>query len=222
MINALVTNTHALTRIGICTLLERTHDMNLAGETADGYKAMHLCSELKPDIMLWDLNMPGPQAIEMLHFLQEQSIETKIMVLTHYNEKACVRDLISAGIAGYVLDDETEEAVINAIRTVMQGGIWFSRAVVGGLVDRKDDILSQKKEPPLTNREQQFLERIAQGWDNNQIAEHFSLSKQTVRNYIGSLYIKLGVHSRAEAIVWARDHGVGGIWCADAKVLYKC
>lgn len=213
MIRVLIANGNILARIGLRTLLSKAEDIELVGEAINGYEAMRQYKELRPDIILWDLKMPGPQTIEFLSSLQEEQSRSKLIIVTPYKEKHCVRDLINAGVTGYVLTEETEQAIIYAIYTVMHGGTWLSRDIVDILVNTSNIASEQNEDLFLTDRELQLLELISRGWGNTRLAKHLCLSEQTVRNYIKNLYTKLEVHSRAEAVVWARDHGIGGVWC---------
>ncbi len=211
MIRVLIVNCNVLVRIGLHTLLSSIEDIELVGEVANGYEIGKQCEELQPDVILWDLNMPGPQTLELLSFLQEKQIKSKLVVVTYHREKNCVRELISAGITGYVLieEAETEQAIMYAIHTAIHGGTWFSRTITDIIISGPDTTPIGDNTSFLTKRELQLLELISCGWENTRLAKHFSLSEQTVRNYVSNLYTKLDVHSRAEAVIWARDHGIG-------------
>ncbi len=133
-----------------------------------------------------------------------------VKVLTAYDDDVYVHVLIAGGALGYVLKDEVPEIVVRAIRTVMRGDTWFSRSIVEKMArwDIEQPVLAGK--PSLTDAERKILVMMAQGWDNSRIAATLSLARQTVRNYTSRIYNKLGVSSRAEAIVWAREHGLVG------------
>lgn len=213
MIRVFVANCNVLTRIGLRTLFSSAQDIELVGEASDGFEARHLCKNLKPDVIVWDLNMPGPQSLKIISFLKSEQIEAKMVVFTQYKKNECIKELINAGVTGYVLIEEAEQAIIHAIRTVMHGGTWFSDVIF-------DMLISEKNVPPpwgeiscLTDREIKFLELISHGWENTRLAKHFCLSEQTARNYLKVIYTKINVHSRSEAILWARDHSIGGVWC---------
>jgi DNA-binding NarL/FixJ family response regulator len=130
-----------------------------------------------------------------------------VLILTAYDGDTYVRGLVQAGAMGYVLKDEAPEALVQAVRSVARGGTWFSRPVVETLVHAKND---ESDAPPLTERETQIMRLIAQGLDNARIAEELCLSEQTIRNYVSRLYAKIGVQTRAEAVVWGRDHEISG------------
>ena len=203
-IRILLADDHPLVRSGIRATLMAEADVQLAGEATNGSEAQKLCLELRPDVLLLDLNMPGPRPVETVAYLQQHCPEVKVLVLTAYNEDAYVRGLLAVGVMGYVLKDEAPEAVIRAIRTVMQGGTWFSRSVMQNLAQPRRGPGTEQH--TLSDRDRQLLKMIAQGWDNVRMASELNLAEQTVRNYISRLYSKLGLSSRGEAIIWAREH----------------
>src|SRR5215216_249311 len=200
-IRVLLADDHPFVRAGLRATLETEPDVLVVGEVADGDEAQRQCQALRPDVLVLDLNMPGSPATATVASVRELSPPVRVVVLTGY-EDAYVRDLIAAGIGGYVLKDEAPETLVQAIRSVVSGGTWFSQPVVAQLVR------PAPTGPPLTEREGQLLRLISRGWDNARIAAEVHLQQDTVRNYVSRLYAKLGVQTRAEAIVWARDHDV--------------
>lgn len=207
-IKVVLADDHPLVRAGLRTVLAGAKDIDLVGEAVDGHAARQMAQELQPDVLLLDLRMPGPPAAETVAWLAEHCPQVKVLVLTAYDDDTYVRGMITAGAAGYVLKDEAPEAVVRAIRTVMGGDTWFSRRVVdklGRFEVNKDDVHLTRIS--LNEREATVLKLIAQGWDNGRIAAELCVAEATVRNYVSRLYTALGVRSRAEAIVWARENG---------------
>lgn len=200
-IRVILADDHPLILAGLRTTLTAQTDIELIGEATTGEEVQQLCLALRPDVLLLDLRMPGPPGLKTLAFLREHCATMKIIVLTAYDDDVYVRGVAGAGAAGYILKDEAPEAVVQAIHTTMQGGTWFSRPVVDKLADLR------KKEPHLTERERQILSLITQGWDNARIAAEVGLAEQTIRNHASHLYAKLGVKSRTEAVIWAKDCG---------------
>lgn len=202
-IRVLLADDHPLVRVGIRTALAASSDVLLVGEAADGDTALGMLAEQPCDVLLLDLNMPGPKPLDTVTHVRERYPATKVLILSAHDDDAYVRSLVSAGASGYVLKDEALEAVVQAIGTVYRGGTWFSWPVIEKLVrtnapERTDDVA-------LTERDRHMLSLIARGWDNRRIAADLHLAEQTVRNYISRLYDILHVHSRAEAIVWTRE-----------------
>ncbi len=207
VIRAVLADDHPLVRAGLRTVLAGVAGIELVGEAVDGQAARRMVQELQPDVLLLDLSMPGPPAVETVAWLAERCPQVKVLILTAYDDDAYVRGMVAAGVAGYVLKDEAPEAVVRAIRTVVGGDAWFSRRVVdklGRLEVNKDVHLTKIS---LSERDAPVLRLIAQGWDNARIAVELCVAEPTVRNYVSRIYTALGVRSRAEAIVWARENG---------------
>lgn len=208
-IRVLLADDHPLILSGIRTLLGTTSDLVVVGEVRNSDEVQHRCKEHQPDVLVMDSRMSGLRAVDTIAALRLEYPQTRIVVLTAHNDEACVRGLVMVGISGYVLKDEAIETLIFAIRSVGQGHTWFSHAVMTRLA-MVSHPLEQVEVVSLTDREQQILRLIAIGQNNAHIASALHLAEQTVRNYISRLYVTLGLHSRAEAVVWAREQGMGG------------
>ncbi len=129
-------------------------------------------------------------------------------MLTAYDDDAYVHGLVAAGVAGYVLKDEIEEAVVRAIRTVMQGDTWFSRTVVETLARAATSEAPPSTKPALTEREVEVLRLLARGYSNAHIAQELGISGPTVRFHLRNIYDKTGLQSRTEAVAWAIQQGL--------------
>jgi DNA-binding NarL/FixJ family response regulator len=207
-IRVVLADDHPLMRAGIRATVAAEPDMALVGEAVDGREAQRLCQEHNPDVLLLDLNMPGPSAFETVAYLREHCPQVKVIVLTAYDDDAYVHGLVAAGVAGYVLKDEIEEAVVRAIRTVMQGDTWFSRTVVEKLARPATGEAPFTERPALTDRELEVVRLVTQGFSNKEIGEALKVKERTVEFHVGNVLRKLGVASRVEAAVWAKEHGV--------------
>jgi len=206
VIRVLLADNHPLRQVGMRTILAAQKDLKLVGEARDGNEVKRRVRELQPNVLLLDQDISSPPLVETLTYLRQHASEMKVLLLVA-NEN-CTPNLILAGLAGCLLRDEAVEAVIRAIRIVAQGDLWFSRAIGDKLVQWRADTLAHSGEPSLTNRERQILSLMGRGWDNAQIATELCLAEQTIRNYISRIYTKLPARSRAEAIVWSREHGL--------------
>jgi DNA-binding NarL/FixJ family response regulator len=204
-IRVLLADDHPLVRAGIRATLGTLEALTLVGEASDGHETQRLCRELKPDVLLLDLNMPGPPPVDTLINLSRHCPETKIIILTAYDDAIYLRSVVTVGVAGYVLKDEAPEALVRAIQTVMKGDTWFSRPLLEKLAVDQGEPLNAKADA-LSRRDWQLLHMLGQGWDNARIAAELNLAEQTIRNYVSRLYVKLSVSSRAEAIVWILEH----------------
>src|ERR687885_2099883 len=184
-IRVLLADDHPLIRAGIRTILTAEPDVRLVGEAIDGTDAQHLCRTLQPDVLLLDLNMPGPSPAETVAVLRTECPAVHVLVLTAHDDDAYVRALVAAGVDGYVLKDDATEAVVRAIHTVMQGDTWFSRLVMDKLVQvgTRGDVPS--KNPALTMREIQVLRLVVEGKTNQEIARALGISVKTVEKHLG-------------------------------------
>jgi DNA-binding NarL/FixJ family response regulator len=196
---------HEIFRRGLRDLLAAESDIVVVGEAATGEEAQALCQELQPDIMVLDLNMPGPPATETVAYVQEHCPQVHVLVLTAYDDEPYIRGLVSAGVSGYILKDEAPDALVQAVRTVVLGGTWFSQSIVRKLTGPRK---GGNSGPDLTNRERELLGLLVLGWDNAHIARELNLGEQTVRNYLSRMYAKLGVQTRSETIAWAHEHNM--------------
>jgi DNA-binding NarL/FixJ family response regulator len=186
-------------------------DLLLVGEAVDGSEAKRLSQELLPDVLLLDLNMPGPPASEIVAFMREHCPAVKVLVLTAYDEDAYIQSLLVAGVAGYMLKDEVPESIVRAIHTVVQGGAWFSRPVAEKLVDWKIGQATQPPAPPpanLTDRELAVLQLVVDGHTNQEIGLALGISDKTVEKHLREVFTKLGVASRVAAAVYAVREGL--------------
>ena len=204
-IQVLLADDHPLVRSGIRATLADEPEVTLVGEATDGHEAQQMCSALQPDLILLDLSMPGSSPLETITYVRENCANTRVLILTAYDDDTYIRGLTSAGIDGYLLKDEATEALMNAIATIHGGGTWFSRSVAQKMFEWRGSDKSTAFD--LTKREEEMLVGIAHGWDNRRIADEYALAEQTVRNYISRIYDKLNLHSRAEVVVWARQQG---------------
>ncbi len=196
---------HPLIRQGIVSTVSSETDLEVVGEAEDGRSAIESCVKNLPDILVLDVGMPGPTSVEVVRAVQEGSPETRVLILTAYDDDTYVRQLMRSGVAGYLLKDEGVENVVRAIRSIHDGATWFSQAVTEKFVRWQYGEPTPQLED-LTGREREVLHLIARGLDNSKIAAELDLAEQTVRNYASSIYDKIKVSSRAQAVIWAREN----------------
>jgi DNA-binding NarL/FixJ family response regulator len=206
MIRVLLADDHPVMRKGLRALLADVANMEVVGEAASGDEAQVLCTHLRPDVLLLDLSMPGPSAADTVRYLRAQKVPTHIVILTAYRDDVAVQELVRLGVDGYALKDDEPGMVVQAIARVARDGTWFSPQIMASLLR---DARRSASEPPgvaLTSREKDVLELVRKGWENKRIAAELALGEQTVRNYLRTIYAKIGVRSRAEAVVWTHEH----------------
>lgn len=201
-IRVLIADDHPLVRAGLQSSLIEEPDLLIVGEAMNGEETQRLCKDYQPDVLLLDLRMPGPSALETMAYLRQHCSHTRVLMLTAFDDEAHVRGLVEAGVAGYMLKEEAPAAVSEAIRTVMQGCTWFSQSVAEKLVQAT-------KSATLTSREEEVLGLLAHGKTNRNIAAELCIAEITVRFHLRNIYRKIDVSTRAQAVRWAMQHGLG-------------
>lgn len=204
-IRIIVADDHPLVRAGVKATLTQQEGMEVVAEAADGDEALNSCLQHKPDLLILDLSMPGISPEELLEKTRAELPELKVLVLTAHGDASHVQRMRRARISGYLLKDEVGEVLVQAVRAIQKGAAWFTQSVAYQMMQS-----ANQPDPTgeLTPREKQILECIARGLDNQSIAKELHLAEQTVRNYTSTVYEKLGVKSRVEAVVWARENGI--------------
>lgn len=206
-ITVIIADDHPLIRSGIRATLAVHTDLRVVAEAETGQQAVDLCAAERPGVLLLDLGMPGPKPSRIVRDVRKISPATRVLVLTAHDEDTYIRQLMRVGIAGYLLKEEAAENVVRAIRSIHAGGAWFSQGIADKFLRwRFGHGQEEGEDVSLTRREKEVLRLIARGWDNARIATRLSLAEQTVRNYASAIYNKIDVSSRAEAVVWAREH----------------
>ena len=209
-LRVLVVEDHPLFRKGVVSLLGSVPDLEVAGVAGTGEEAVARAAELRPDVVLMDLQLPGMSGIEATRSIAVAAPDSRVLVLSLFEDDESVFLALRAGARGYVLKDADEEELTGAIRAVARGEAIFSRAVAGHVlryfaVPRP----APKVFPSLTDREREILELIARGHPNPAIAKNLALSPKTVANYVSAIFAKLQVADRAEAMIRAREAGLG-------------
>jgi len=209
-LRVLLADDHAHFRAGIAALLLSEPDMELAGEATDGEAAVELAARLQPDVVLMDLNMPGLNGIEATRRINYTSPHIGVLVLTMFEDDASVFAALQAGARGYLLKGARKAELLRAVRAVASGEIIFGAAVAQQLVryfSAPRPVMPAF--PELTEREHEILSLMTQHQSNAAIAKRLVLSEKTVRNHVSNIFAKLQVADRAEAILKARDAGLG-------------
>lgn len=209
----LIADDHPLFRDGLSLLLSTTPDLEVVGEATGGEQAVSLAATLRPDVIVMDLKMPGGGGIEATRRILAAAPQTRILVVTMFEDDATVFTAMRAGARGYVLKDAEKDDLLRAIRSVGRGEAIFSPSIAGRLIDffnTARPAAPREAFPGLTSRERELLQLMAQGASNAEIARLLSLSAKTVANYISTILAKLQAADRAEAVRIAREAGLGG------------
>ncbi len=212
VLRVLIADDHPVFRDGIRALLEATPGMEVVGEATTGDASIALAEQVHPDVILMDVQMPGLNGIEATRRIVHLHPGIRVLIVTMFEDDTSVFAAMRAGARGYVLKDATKDEIRRAIQAVANGEAIFSPAVAARLIaffNHPQPSVSRNAFPELTEREQHILHLLAKGESNNTIANYLSLSTKTVSNYISTILNKLQVADRAEAIIRARDAGLG-------------
>jgi DNA-binding NarL/FixJ family response regulator len=213
MTRVLIADDHASFRSGLRALLETAGDMAVVGEAGTGDEAVRRTTELQPDVVLMDLNMPGMDGLEATRRIVGTAPHVAVLVVTMYDDDDSVFDAVRAGARGYVLKGAQRAELLRAVRGVVAGEAIFGPGVARRLMAyfaRPRPAVAVAAFPELTEREREILDLVARGRSNSEITAQLVLSPKTVRNHVSNIFSKLQARDRAEAIVRAREAGMGG------------
>lgn len=212
-IRIVVADDHPVVRGGLVSLLRTIPGLDVVGEAADGQTAVRLANEQHPDVVLMDVRMPGMDGVEATRQIREQTPAIRVLMLTMYDDDATVFTAMKAGAQGYLLKESEQDDIVRAVHAVVAGEAIFgpgvAARVLGYFTEPPQAVAAEYPFPELTDRERQVLELLAQGRSNADIAAELFLSPKTVSNQLTAIFAKLQVASRGEAIVRARDGGLG-------------
>ncbi|MFB0528046.1 MAG: response regulator [bacterium] len=209
-IRILVADDHALFREGLRKILQLEEDIEIVGEAKDGAEALELMSGLKPDVILMDISLPGPNGIRITRQIKKRCKKVHVIMLSMYEDTAHITDSFQAGASAYIIKTSPSGDLLQTIRSVFTEGVSIPPIIEHKLLKgiRKPDFLGGKKRAHLTKREVKVLKLVASGNTNKEIAKKFSVSEKTVKNHLNHIYRKLGAKNRAQAVVEAlkRDY----------------
>ncbi len=211
-IHILIADDHTLFRDGLKALFGSLPDTEVVGEAATGTETVALAEELQPDVVLMDIQMPGLNGIEATRRIVQTSPHIGVIVVTMFEDDDSVFAAMRAGARGYVLKGADQEEMLRTIQAVARGEALFGPAIAARLQSYFS--LPKPNAPPeafpdLTEREREVLALLAQGFNNGDIARQLHISQKTVRNHCSNIFSKLQVVDRAQAIIRAREAGLG-------------
>ncbi len=206
-IRVLLTDDHTLFRQGIKTLLSAESDLEIVGEAANGAEAAEKANEVRPDVVLMDIGMPGLSSFEATRQIKKNRPDTKILFLTMYDDEDYLVQCMEVGASGYVLKDSPAQQLLAAIRDVYRGGSYLSPRMLSQLVDDfRSRIKTAHRQPrfaTLTAREKEILKVLAEGSSVKEIASQLNLSVKTVEAHKFNLMRKLDIHNKAHLVQYA-------------------
>lgn len=208
-IRILIADDHPVFRSGIRAIFEGESDAEVVGEAATADEAISLAEQLRPDVVVMDLHMPGVGGIEATRHIVERDL-SRVLVVSMLEDDATVLEAVRAGASGYVLKGAGGPEMLRALRAVASGEAIFDATIAPKIVGYMAKGREADVPFGLTGREPEVLEFLARGLTNDAIAKRLFLSSKTIRNYVSALFTKLDVSSRAEAVAKARDAGFAG------------
>ncbi len=213
-IRILVADDHPVVRGGLVALLRTIEGLEVVGEASDGATAVREAQLTRPDVVLMDVRMPDLDGVEATRRIRAAVPSTRVLMLTMYDDDATVFTAMQAGAQGYLLKEAEQDEIVRAVRAVVAGEAIFgpgvAERVLGYFSEPPADPTPAYPFPDLTERERVILELLARGRRTSEIAAELYLSPKTVANNMTSIFAKLQVASRAEAIVRAHESGLGG------------
>lgn len=207
-----IVDDHQFFRDGVRALLDAQPDMECAGEATTGEEAIRLSAEIQPDVVLMDIQMPGMSGVDATRQIVRSSPQVRVLVVTMFEDDHLVFAAMRAGARGYLLKGARHEDMVRAIRAVGSGDAIFSPEIATRLVSYFSALHPEQTSqvfPELSHREREILALLAQGCKNAEIAERLVVSPKTIRNYVSNIISKLQVADRAQAILRAKDAGLG-------------
>ncbi|MEW2402566.1 response regulator transcription factor [Streptomyces sp. NPDC046862] len=213
MTTVLIVDDQALQRMGFSMLLEAQPDLTVVGEAANGSQAVRTTAELRPDVVLMDVRMPGMDGIEATRRIVDSGSRSRILVLTTFDLDEYAYEALRAGASGFLLKDAQPEELVAGVRAVAAGEAVISPRLTRKLLDTFADRLpghtaQQHRLDDLTPRERDVLTAIATGWTNQEIAERLHLAESTVKSHIGRILAKIDARDRVQAVIFAYDTGL--------------
>ena len=202
MISVLIVDDHAVVRQGLEQLLVHD-DLRVVGSAADGEEAVALVESGAPDVVLMDLSMPGIGGIEATLRIVAHAPDQKVVVLTSFADQERILQALDAGACGYILKDAPPEEIIAAVRAAAGGGAPLDPKAARVLLDRQRGVQVAR---PLSARELEVLDLVAEGLANKQIARRLGITERTVKAHLTNVFQQLGVTDRTQAALWSREH----------------
>ncbi|MDP2662731.1 MAG: response regulator transcription factor [Dehalococcoidia bacterium] len=206
-IRVLLADDHPALLVGLKMLLEQTSDIVVVAEASDGREALEKVEALRPQVAVLDCHLPEMEGAAVAAEIRRRGLPTRVLALSAYDDEKNVRGMVLAGAVGYILKDEAPGAIVFAVQAVARGEEWFSRKVATSLA-----AWARGKQPgtaDLTRRELDILRLLASGKTNKEIAHTLVLAERTVEFHVSNVLSKLGVGSRMQAALWAKERGLG-------------
>jgi DNA-binding NarL/FixJ family response regulator len=214
-VRIVVADDHQVARAGFAALLDTQPDFTVVGTASDGAEAVRICAELRPDVVLMDVRMPGTDGIEATRQLTGSGAQgPRVLILTTFDLDEYVYDALRAGASGFLLKDVTAERLFDAVRVIAAGDALLAPAVTRRLISEfallhpRPDATATAALAALTPRETQVLRLVAEGLSNPEIAARLVVTEETVKTHVSRVLSKLGLRDRTQAVVTAYESGL--------------
>lgn len=209
-IRIMLVDDHTVVRQGLQSMLTGVQDVVVAGEASSASEALERIPILKPDVLLSDIRMPGMNGLRLLYLIHEKFPETKVIILTHYDDDEFLLEAFRAGAYGYLLKNVGRDELLDTIRTVHQGKRILSQELIDGVLKQFADLGQNQvmQQFGLSKREVDLLRAVAGGETNREIANRLHWSETTVKRKLSDVFQKLDVSDRAQAVAVAMRHGL--------------
>jgi DNA-binding NarL/FixJ family response regulator len=209
-IRALIVDDHPVTREGLRTALELADDaIVVVGEAGSGEEAVEQARDLAPDVVFMDVRMPGMDGIEATRRIKDASPDTKVILITVDESRSAVSEAIQAGVSGYLLKDATPDALVDAAKNAMEGNAVIHPQLTKTFIQEAQAVSGDEPRPtPLSKREREILQKVADGATTRQVASELGISPHTVKTHLERIFEKLGASDRAQAVAIAIRTGI--------------
>ena len=204
MITLVLADDHPTIRAGLRAILSETPDIQIVGEAQDGIEVKKIVEQLRPQILLLNLRMPGPRPAEVEKWVRTHCPETETLILTGLDRDFYLAEMMDAGVAGYLTKNETSERLIDSVRRAAQGYKVFTEEQYARVLKWHE--AAGDKWESLTEREREIIKFVVKGLDNAEIAQALDVTSKTVAFHISNILDKLDVHSRQEAMAWVHRY----------------
>jgi DNA-binding NarL/FixJ family response regulator len=209
-IRVMIVDDHRILRAGLKTLLNPDPNLEVVGEATNGEEALQIAREIRPDVVLMDIGMPGMDALEATRQFVRMVPNSRVLILTMYEDGELLQAYLRAGASGYIIKRAAESELIDAIYAVWRGMIYIHPSLMQALLPptQKESPQIPLETEPLTSREMEVLHLAAHGHTNREIASTLNISVRTVETHRANLMEKLNLHSRVELTRYAEEHGL--------------
>ena len=206
----LIADDHSIVREGLKQLLDLEEDFKVVGQASNGVETIEKVKQLKPDVLLLDINMPIMNGINALRKIKEEGLKTNVVILTLHEDREYLLETMQIGATGYILKDSDSATLYRAIRDAYNGESYIQPKLAAELVKEfnKPKGAKIKMENELTQREYEVLTLIAEGRNNKEIADELFISEKTVKNHVSNIFRKLNVSDRTQAAIYAFKNNI--------------